>query len=145
VGDKTDINVRAGAAPFLHPNEQIIATLIASVRGHQQAMSGGIAGVVGGGRAGGAARDAASAGIELAPFMGFVLTPSRLVMVETAGGGKVKRFLNEFPLTDVGAMEVKRLGLGASVTVTLRVTPVRLESRVGASRAFAERLAATTG
>jgi hypothetical protein len=38
-------------------------------------------------------------------------------------------------------MTVKRLGLGASVTLEIAGTEVRLESRVGASRAFADALA----
>jgi hypothetical protein len=34
-------------------------------------------------------------------------------------------------------MTVKRLGLGAAVTLTLHGAPIKLESRVGAARAFA--------
>jgi hypothetical protein len=140
VGEKTEANLRAGAAQFLHPNEQVVATLIAAVRGRQQAMAGGIAGMVGGGRAKRARRDAEEAGINLAGVMAFVLTPSRLVMLETGNGGKVKRLLNEYELRDVGPMEVKRLGLGASVTLMIEGAPVKLESRVGASREFADHL-----
>lgn len=141
MGDKTDANVKAGAAPFLQPNEEIVATLIASVRGHQQAMAGGVAGMLGGHRAGGARGEAEGVGIKLASFMGFVLTQTRLLMVETGNGGKVKGLLNDFDLTDIGTMEVKRLGLGGSVTLTIHGAPLKLESRVGASRAFAEELA----
>ena len=138
---KTENNIKDGVAPFLHPSEQILATWIASARGHQQAMAGGVAGMVGGGRAGRAARDAAAAGVTLASPMAFVLTPRRLVTVEIGNGGKVKRLLDEFDLGDIGPMVVKRLGLGASVTLAIAGTEVKLESRVGASRAFSDALA----
>src|SRR4051794_24109389 len=141
MGAKTDAAIRAGAAPFLNPSESISATLIASVRGHQQAMSGGLAGMVGGGRAAKARGAAEAAGITLASPMAFVLTPRRLLTVETGNGGKVKRLLDEFPLAEVGEMQVKRLGLGAAVTISISATEVKLESRVGASREFAEALA----
>ena len=45
-----------------------------------------------------------------------------------------------FDLDDVGTMAVSRLGLGASVTLALHGAAIKLESRVGASRAFAEAL-----
>jgi hypothetical protein len=141
VGSKTDANVRAGTEPFLQPNEPILATLIASVRGHSQAMAGGVAGMVGGGRARSAQRAAEEAGFKVAPFMAFVLTPTRMLTVETGNGGKVKGLLNEFALSGVGPMEVKRVGLGASVTLMVNGSPVKLESRVGASREFADALA----
>lgn len=138
---KSENNIKAGVAPFLDPSEEVVATWIASARGHQQAMAGGVAGMVGGGRAGRAARDAAAAGITLASPMAFVLTRGRLVMVEIGNGGKVKRLLAARDLTDVGPMTVKRLGLGASVTLVIDGAEVKLESRVAASRAFAEALA----
>jgi hypothetical protein len=141
VGEKTESNLRTGAAPFLQPNEPIVATLFAQLRGRSQAMAGGVAGMVGGKRAGNARRDAEAAGITLAGIMAFVLTPTRLLMLETGNGGKVKGLLNAFSLTDVGVMEVKRLGLGATVTIMVLGSPVKLEARVGASRAFADQLA----
>jgi hypothetical protein len=140
VGEKTDANVRAGAAPFLEPGEQIVAMMFAQPRGHSQAKVGGVAGMVGGKRAGGARREAAAAGIELAGTMALALTPTRLLMLETGNAGKVKRLLGAFSLSEVDAMEVKRLGLGGSVTLTVRDAPVRLEARVGASREFADQL-----
>jgi hypothetical protein len=140
VGDKTDANVRAGAAPFLEPGEQIVAMLFAQPRGHSQAMAGGVAGMVGGKRSGGARRDAEAAGVELADTMVLTLTLNRLLMMETGNAGKVKRLLGAYPLAEVGAMEVKRLGLGGSVTLTIRDTAVKLEARVGASREFADEI-----
>ncbi len=97
--------------------------------------------MVGGGRAGRAAQDASAAGVTLASPMAFVLTRGRLVTVEIGNAGKVKRLLDVFDLADVGPMVVKRLGLGASVTLVLGAVEAKLESRVGASRAFAEALA----
>jgi hypothetical protein len=141
VGEKSDANVRSGTAPFLEPDEPVVATLFAQVRGHSQAMAGGVAGLVGGRRTGGARRGAEAAGIELAGVMAFALTPDRLLMLESGNGGKVKRLLGAYPLSDVGSMEVKRLGLGAAVTLVVRDATIRLEARVGASREFAGLLA----
>lgn len=143
MGEKTEANVRAGVAPFLQPGEPIVATLFAQVRGLSQAMAGGVAGMVGGKRAGNARRDAEAAGIELAGVMALALTPGRLLMLETGNGGKVKRLLGAYALSDVGAMEVKRLGLGGAVTLVVRGATVKLEARVGASREFADLLAQT--
>jgi hypothetical protein len=136
----TDENLRRGSLPYLEPGEEVVATLIASVRGHQQAMAGGIAGMFGGQRAAGARRLAEGAGIQLASFMGLVLTPSRLLTFDTAGRGVVRRPLDAFALSEVAAFTVKRMGLGAAVTATIRDVEVRLESRVGPSQAFAEQL-----
>jgi hypothetical protein len=141
MSDKTEHAIKSGVAQFLLPAEEVTASLIASVRGHQQAMAGGVAGMVGGGRAGKARKDAEAAGITLASPMAFVLTRSRLLTVEVGNGGKVKRLLNEFDLSEVESMDVKRLGLGASVTLGVRGCDLKLESRVGASRAFAEEMA----
>lgn len=138
---KTEKNIRDGVAPFLDPSERILTTWIASVRGHQQATAGGVAGMVGGSRAGRAAQDAAAAGITLASPMAFVLTRGTLVTVEIGNAGKVKRLLDVYDLDDIGPMTVRRLGLGASVTLEIVGTEVKLESRVGASRAFASALA----
>jgi len=138
MSDKTDTAVENGVASFLHPDERVNAVLIASVRGHQQAMVGGVAGIIGGGRAGKARQAAESVGVNLTSPMAFVLTHGRLITVQTGGGGKVIRLLNEFVLSEVGAMTVSRVGLGASVTMRIRGVDVKLESRVGAARAFAE-------
>jgi hypothetical protein len=135
-----DDNLKSGAAPYLEADEHPIATLIASVRGHQQSAVGGIAGAVGGSRAAKAVRSAADADIQLASPMGLVLTPTRLLTLRTGGRGVPKELLNAFPLDVVGSMQVKRLGLGASVTLNVGGVEVRLESRVGAARAFAAEL-----
>jgi len=139
--DKQDQNIRAGVADVLGPSECVLNYLFASARGHQQAMTGGVAGAVGGGRAGSATKAAAEAGITLASPMALILTGSRLITVQVGNAGKVKQILDRFALDEVGAMTVKRLGLGGSVTLELRGVDVKLESRVGASREFAEDLA----
>jgi hypothetical protein len=137
---KSDANITSGLADVLGPTEQVLTCLIASTRGHQQAMAGGVAGMVGGGRAGRALREAADAGIVLSSPMALVLTPSRLLIVHIGNAAKVKEVLGTFGLGEVGQMTVKRLGLGASVTLDIRDAEVRLESRVGASREFAAEL-----
>jgi len=141
MGATSDAAIRTGAAEFLHPSEDVIATLVVSVRGHQQTRAGGVAGIVGGARAGRARKAAEGAGIELASPMALVLTSRRLLTFETGRGGNVKAMLNELVLQEVGGLEVRRVGLGASLILTLRDTSIALESRVGASRDFAEVLA----
>lgn len=141
MGATSDAAIRTGAAEFLHPSEDVIATLVVSVRGHQQTRAGGVAGIVGGARAGRAREAAEGAGIELASPMALVLTSRRLLTFETGRGGNVKAMLNELVLQEVGGLTVRRVGLGASLTLTLRDTSIALESRVGASRDFAEVLA----
>ncbi|MDX6357677.1 MAG: hypothetical protein QOH37_731 [Nocardioidaceae bacterium] len=143
MGEKADANVRSGVAPFLEQGETVETTLFAQPRGHSQAMAGGVAGMVGGKRAGNARRDAEAAGISLAGTMALVLTPTRLLMVETGNGGKVKGLLGAFSLADVGSMEVRRLGLGGSVALTVLGAQVLLEARVGAAREFADHLEQT--
>jgi hypothetical protein len=128
-------------AEALHPSETVVSYLFASARGHQQAMVGGIAGAVGGGRSGSAVKGAAAAGITLASPMALVLTEARLITVQVGNAGVVKRVLDRFALAEVGMMTTKRLGPGGAVTLELRGVEVKLEARVGASRAFAEDLA----
>ena len=134
---KLDDNIRNGVHGHLEPGEEVLATLVVSVRGHQQAMVGGVAGMVGAGRKAKARKAADAAGIRLASPMALVLTTRRLLTVKTGGRGKVQELLDDYPHAEVGAMEVKRFGLGAAVTLVLRNVPVKLESRVGASREFA--------
>jgi hypothetical protein len=140
VAASVDDNIRAGAAELLAPGEQVLATLVASVRGHQQAMAGGIGGMVGGQRQTKARGDAEALGVKLSSPMAFVLTPARVLTFKTGGRGRTEELLNDFALADVDSMPVKRLGLGAAVTLTVQGATVKLESRVGASRAFAAQL-----
>lgn len=72
-----------------------------------------------------------------------MLTSRRLITVKTGGRGVPAGLLNVFSLGDIGSMQVKRVGFGASVTLELCGMPIRLESRVGAARAFAAELART--
>jgi hypothetical protein len=96
---------------------------------------------VAGGRRQATARSAAeAAGIKLASPMALVLRPRRLLTFSTGSRGRTEELLDEFALAHVDAMQAKRLGLGASVTLTVHGVPVRLESRVGASRAFGAEL-----
>ena len=135
-----DENIRAGAAELLAPGEQVLVTLVASVRGHQQAMAGGVGGMVGGQRQAKARGDAGALGVKLSSPMAFVLTSARVLTFKTGGRGRTEGLLNDFAFSDVGSMHVKRLGLGAAVTLTVHGATVKLESRVGAARAFAAEL-----
>lgn len=142
---RTDANLRAGTVRYLDPDERVVATLIASARGHQQAMVGGVGGLIGGSRQAEARRAAENAGVRLASPMGLVLTNRRLLTVSTGGRGVPKEFLNDIPLAAVESILVKRLGLGGSVTVWINGQPVKLESRVGDARAFAAALQLVQG
>ena len=140
MGAGNEANIRAGAEDHLARGEQVVATLVVSVRGHQQAAAGGLGGLVGGNRQARARGEADAAGIELTSPMALVLTSARLLTFETGSRGRTKRLLNDFDVSEVAGMQVKRLGLGAAVTLTVPGATVRLESRVGAARAFAAEL-----
>ena len=48
-------------------------------------------------------------------------------------GGDVKELVSEAPLAEVDSIEVKRLAVGKTVTVTVRGTPFVLEVGAGAN------------
>ncbi len=136
---KTDDKIILAAGPLLG-GESIRAVLIASPRGHQTAVAGGIAGEIGARKSGKAIRQASAVGLEVKPYMALVLTPTRLASVKRDMRGRVTELLSAVPLTAVEQAEIKRFGLGGHLTLTVGGAEVKLECRVGDGRAFADAL-----
>jgi hypothetical protein len=90
-------------------------------------------------------------GLQLANPMALALTESRLIVLEISTpialgkGGDVKRLVSAVPLTDVDAIEVKRLLVGKVVHVSVRGVSIKLEAGAGAdARGLAEAFAGVT-
>jgi hypothetical protein len=142
-----ETKIKEGAAPFLEPGEEVVAAVVARPRGWTQsnASPGGgfAAGMVGGAIGGKQQRrniDAAeSAGFELASPMALAVTPRRVLSLKIAApiglgmGGKVKELVSAVPVSEVDAIEVKRLAVGKTVTVTINDVPFVLEVGAGAN------------
>jgi hypothetical protein len=128
--------ITEGAAPFLEPGEEILAALVAQPRGHTQA----VAGVRELGRSQEARNEAAAgeAGMRLEAPMALALTPKRLLALSISNpvgmgvSGKVNEVLSSVPISDVDAIEVKRLLVGSRITLTVRGTAMKLEAGAGA-------------
>jgi hypothetical protein len=136
---KTDDKIILAAKSLLD-DEDIRAVLIASPRGHQTAVAGGIAGEIGIRKQGKAMREAGAVGLEVKPYMALVLTPTRLASVKRDSRGRVTELLGAVPLEAVENAEIKRFGLGGHLTLTVAGAQVKLECRVGDGRAFADAL-----
>ena len=128
--------IRAGAEPFLEPGEEILAAIVAAPRGHTQSVAGSMElGAAQQQRAGAAAEQA---GLRLAAPMAVALTPQRLLTLRIGTpiglgiGGEVKELLSAVPLADIDSIEVKRLLLGKTITLTVRGAPIKLEANAAA-------------
>jgi hypothetical protein len=126
-----------GARPLLD-NEEIVGALIASPKGLQTAMAGGIAGEIGGAKVRKVRRSAEDAGLVVKAFNALVVTPTRLATVGRDRRGRVTELLSAVPLTAVEGMEIKRFGLGGRLTIAVSDVEVKLECRVGDGRTFVE-------
>jgi hypothetical protein len=144
---RAEAKIKDGAAPFLEPGEEVLAAMVARPRGWTQsnasAGGGAVAGVVGGMMGGkkqqtniGAAEES---GFEITSPMALAVTNKRLLSLKISSpvglgiGGDVKELLSAAPLTDVDSIELKRLAVGKTVTVTVRGTPFVLEVGAGAN------------
>ncbi len=82
---------------------------------------------------------AEDSGFELANPMALAITDRRLLCFEVSSligmgmGGDVKELVSAAPLNEVDSIETKRLGVGKTVTVTVRGTPFVLEVGAGAN------------
>jgi hypothetical protein len=82
---------------------------------------------------------AQKSGFELASPMALVVTSQRLLSLEVSApvglgiGMKVKRLVSAVPLGDVDSIEVKRLAVGKTITVTILGVPFALEVGAGAN------------
>src|SRR3954447_16648473 len=155
---RSDAKIKEGAAPFLKQGEEVIAAFVARPRGWTQSSAspggGAVAGMVGGAIGGKKQREsregAQEAGFELASPMALGITPTRLVSLKVTApvglgiGMKVQELLSAVPLAEVDSIEVKRLAMGKTVTVTIRGASFVLEAGAGAdAKGVAEALERT--
>jgi hypothetical protein len=144
---RSEAKIMEGAAPFLEQGEEVLAAIVARPRGWTQSTAsaggGAAAGMVGGLIGGkkqqqniGAARES---GFELASPMALAVTPRRLLSLKVTApvglgiGMKVQELVSAVPIGDVDSIEVKRLAVGKTVTVTVRGVPFVLEVGAGAN------------
>ncbi len=134
---KQEQKLKEGAKPFLEEGEEILAAIVAAARGHTQSVAG--ARGLGQSQVGKVADAAEQAGIKLASPMGVAVTQKRLLTLSIGApigmglGGKVKDVLSSVPIAEVDSIEVKRLGLGKKVIITVRSVPVTLEANAAAN------------
>jgi hypothetical protein len=143
---RSEAKIKEGAAPFLEQGEEVLAAVVARPRGWTQANAsaggGAAAGLIGsalGGKKQQQNVDAAQqSGFELANPMALAVTPRRLLSLEVTApiglgiGMKVRQLASAVPVSDVDSIEVKRLAVGKTVTVTVRGVPFILEVGAGA-------------
>jgi hypothetical protein len=78
------------------------------------------------------------AGFQITSPMALAVTQRRLLSLKVGSpiglgiGGKVKELVSAVPVSEVDAIEVKRLAVGKTVTVTVRGTPFALEANAAA-------------
>jgi hypothetical protein len=143
---RSEAKIKEGAAPFLEEGEEVLAALVARPRGWTQANAsaggGAVAGLIGGalGRKKEQQNVAAAeeGGFELASPMALAVTQRRLLSLAVTApvglgiGMKVKELVSAVPVGEVDSIEVKRLAVGKTVTVTVRGVPFVLEVGAGA-------------
>jgi hypothetical protein len=131
-----DKKLAEGARPFLDEGETVLAAVIARPRGWTQAMAGSL-------HVGSAQMNRANAGVEVGGFslaspMALAVTEKRLLSLSIGSpiglgiGGKVKGLAGAAPLSAVESIEVKRLAMGKTITVTVDGTPFVLEANAAA-------------
>jgi hypothetical protein len=144
---RAEKKIKEGAAPLLDDGEEVLAAVVARPRGWTQsnASAGGgfVPGMVGGALGGKKQKQqvesAESVGFELASPMALAVTQRRLVVFKIGSpiglgiGGDVKELVSSAPLDEVDSVEVKRLAVGKTMTVTVRGTPFVLEVGAGAN------------
>jgi hypothetical protein len=111
--------------------------------GKRFSRRGAAAGIIGGAIGGKKQKqnlDAAEeAGFELMSPMALAVTQRRLLSLKIGSpiglgmGGKVKELVSAVSVSEVDSMEVKRLAVGKTVTVTVRAVPFVLEVGAGAN------------
>jgi hypothetical protein len=144
---KAEAKIKDGAAQFLEPGEEVLAAMVARPRGWTQAGAsaggGAIAGAIGGALGGKKQQQnveaAHDAGFELASPMALGDRQRRLLSLKISSpiglgiGGDVKELVSAVPLAQVDGIEVKRLAVGKTVTVTVNGVPFTLEVGAGAN------------
>jgi hypothetical protein len=130
--------IKDQAQPYLEAGEHVLAAFIARPRGATTARAGGLAPAAIGGRSiRKQGRAAEEAGLSLTNPMALALTDRRLVVLGVSQplalgkGGDVKELVSAAPLGEVASIEMKRLLIGKTVTVTVRDTSFKLEVGAG--------------
>ena len=143
---RSEAKIQEGAAPFLEQGEEVLAAIVARPRGWTQAgasAGGGVAAALIGGALGRkkqqqSADAARQSGFELASPMALAVTQRRLLSLKVTApvglgvGMKVEELVSAVPVGEVDSIEVKRLPVGKTVTVTVRGVPFILEAGAGA-------------
>jgi hypothetical protein len=144
---RAEAKIKDGAAPYLEDGEEVLAAMVARPRGWTQSNAspggGAVAGLIGGTLGGkkqqqnvGAAEES---GFEITSPMALAVTNRRLLSLKISSpvglgiGGDVKELVSSAPLSEVDSIELKRLAVGKTVTVTVRGTPFVLEVGAGAN------------
>ena len=144
---RAESKIKEGAAPYLEQDEEVLAAIVARPRGWTQsnasAGGGAAAGVIGGTIGGKKQQQnmaaAEDSGFEITSPMALAVTDKRLICFKISNpvglgiGGDVKELVSAAPLSEVDSIEVKRLAVGKTVTVTVRGTPFVLEVGAGAN------------
>lgn len=131
-----DKKLKEGARAFLDDGEEVLAAFVARPRGWTQAMAG--ARSLGQAQMRQAGAGAEEAGFALASPMALALTQRRLLSLKIGSpigmgiGGKVKELAGSTSLAHVESIEVKSLGLGKTVTITIDGHPFVLEANAAA-------------
>jgi hypothetical protein len=132
--------IKEQSQPYLEAGERVLAAFVARPRGATTAMMGGLgAGAIGGRKIAKQKRTAAEGGLKLANPMALALTGSRLLVLAISqpiamgkGGGDVQDLVSAAPLSEVEPIEVKRLLVGKTATVTVSGVSFKLEVGAGA-------------
>jgi hypothetical protein len=144
---RAESKIKDGAAPYLEQGEEVLAAIVARPRGwtQQTASPGGgaAAGLIGGAMGGKKQQKnitaAEDSGFEITSPMALAVTDRRLLCFKISSpvglgiGGDVKELVSQAPLSEVDSIEVKRLAVGKTVTVSVRGTPFVLEVGAGAN------------
>ena len=144
---RAEAKIKEGAAPYLEQGEEVLAAIVARPRGWTQssaspgggALAGAIGGAIGGKKQQQNVEAAEESGFEITSPMALAVTDRRLLSLKISSpvglgiGGEVKELVSAAPLGDVDSIELKRLAVGKTVTVTVRGTPFVLEVGAGAN------------
>ena len=144
---RAEAKIKDGAAPYLEQGEEVLAAIVARPRGWTQSAAspggGAAAGLIGGAIGGKKQQQnieaADESGFEITSPMALAVTDRRLLSLKISNpvglgiGGDVKELVSAAPLGAVDSIELKRLAVGKTVTVTVRGTPFVLEVGAGAN------------
>jgi hypothetical protein len=144
---RAEAKIKDGAAPHLEQGEEVLAAIVARPRGWTQssaspgggALAGAIGGAIGGKKQQKNVEAAEESGFEITSPMALAVTDRRLLSLKISSpvglgiGGDVKELVSAAPLSEVDSIEVKRLAVGKTVTVTVRGTEFVLEVGAGAN------------